>query len=94
MSLSAVIINWTATEISLGAVSLIKSFIQITLSDDKPEEMQEVPSNWPSKGEIVLSEVTASYALDQSLALQENLTITAGGKMEFAALLILENHPS
>lgn len=44
--------------------------------------MQEVPSDWPSTGGIVLSEVTATYALDRSPVLQKiNLTITTGEKI-------------
>ena len=38
MTLSAVIIHWTATETSLGAVSRIKSFVDSTLSENLPGE--------------------------------------------------------
>jgi ATP-binding cassette, subfamily C (CFTR/MRP), member 1 len=43
VTLSAVILNWTATETSLGAVSRIKSFVGSTSSENRPEEAQEVP---------------------------------------------------
>lgn len=100
MSLSAVIIFWTNIETSLGAVSRIRSFIESTASENHPEESQEVPFDWPSKGDIILLNVTASYALDQSPTLHKiNLDIAAGqkigvcgpsgaGKSSFVALLL------
>lgn len=100
MTLSTVIINSTATETSLGAISRIKSFVASTSSENRPEESQAVPMDWPSKGDIIISNVSASYALGQSPALYNiNLTITAGqklgicgpsgaGKSSFIALLL------
>ncbi|RDW57444.1 hypothetical protein BP6252_13782 [Coleophoma cylindrospora] len=82
MTLSAVIIHWTATETSLGAVSRIKSFVGSTRSENLPEESQEVPSDWPSQGSILISDVSASYALDQSPVLHNiSLVIPAGQKI-------------
>jgi len=100
ITLSAVILNWTATETSLGAVSRIKSFVGSTSSENRPEETQEVPTDWPSKGAILISNVSACYALDQSPALYNiDLAIAAGqkigvcgpsgaGKSSFVALLL------
>jgi ABC-type multidrug transport system fused ATPase/permease subunit len=100
MTLSAVIIHWTATETSLGAVSRIKSFVDSTRSENLSLESQDVPSDWPSEGGIVLSDVSASYALDQLPALHKiGLKIPAGqkigicgpsgsGKSSFIALLL------
>ena len=81
-TLSAVIIHWTATETSLGAVSRIKSFVRNTSSENLPKESQEVPPEWPLEGSILISNVSASYALDQSLALRIiSLSIPAGQKL-------------
>ena len=100
MTLSAVIIHWTATETSLGAVSRIKSFVGSTRSENLPTESQEVLPEWPSKGSILISDVSASYALDQHPALRNiGLAIPAGqkigvcgpsgsGKSSFVALLL------
>ncbi|KAM3075096.1 hypothetical protein ACMFMF_005777 [Clarireedia jacksonii] len=100
MTLSAAIIHWTATETSLGAIARIKSFVGNTRSEHRPEECQEVPQDWPSKGEILVSNISASYALDQSPAIYNiSLAITAGqkigvcgpsgaGKSSFVALLL------
>jgi ABC-type multidrug transport system fused ATPase/permease subunit len=100
MTLSTVIIHWTATETSLGAVSRIKSFVGSTRSENLPVESQEVPPEWPPKGSILVSNVSASYALDQHPALHNiSLAILAGqkigicgpsgsGKSSFVALLL------
>ncbi|OBT46506.1 hypothetical protein VE00_03330 [Pseudogymnoascus sp. WSF 3629] len=100
MTLSAVIIHWTATETSLGAVSRIKSFVDSTRSENLSMESQDVPPEWPSEGSIILSSISASYALDQHPALNNiSLKIPAGqkigvcgpsgsGKSSFIALLL------
>ncbi|KFX85837.1 hypothetical protein V490_09379 [Pseudogymnoascus sp. VKM F-3557] len=100
MTLSAVIIHWTATETSLGAVSRIKSFVDSTRSENLSLESQDVPWDWPSEGGIILSDVSASYALDQLPALHNiGLSVPAGqkigicgpsgsGKSSFIALLL------
>jgi ATP-binding cassette subfamily C (CFTR/MRP) protein 1 len=100
MTLSAVIIHWTATETSLGAIARIKSFVRNTSSEHRPEECRQVPQNWPSKGEILVSDISASYALDQAPSLCNiSLSINAGqkigvcgpsgaGKSSFVALLL------
>ncbi|KFY05556.1 hypothetical protein V492_08453 [Pseudogymnoascus sp. VKM F-4246] len=100
MTLSALIIHWTATETSLGAVSRIKSFVDSTRSENLPVESQEVPSDWPSKGGLIISNASASYALDQHPALHNiDIIIQAGqkigvcgpsgsGKSSFIALLL------
>ncbi|OBT96290.1 hypothetical protein VE01_05823 [Pseudogymnoascus verrucosus] len=100
MTLSALIIHWTATETSLGAVSRIKSFVDSTRSENLPMESQDVRPEWPSEGSIILSVISASYALDQQPALHNiSLKIPAGhkigvcgpsgsGKSSFIALLL------
>ncbi len=98
-TISVVIQHWTAVETSIGAISRIKSFVDSTPSENLPQEIQQVPEEWPSNGSIVVSEITASYSFDQKSALEEiNLCIPAGqkfgicgpsgsGKSSFVALL-------
>jgi ATP-binding cassette subfamily C (CFTR/MRP) protein 1 len=100
MTLSEVIKNWTAIETSLGAVSRIKSFVGSTPSENLPHESQEVPPDWPSNGSILISDISASYALDQYPALHNiSLSIldsqkvgicgpSGSGKSSFVALLL------
>lgn len=53
--------NWTIMEISLGAISRLK-----TLEEDTPAEGGanweiEPPANWPSRGQIEFCDITAGY---------------------------------
>jgi ATP-binding cassette subfamily C (CFTR/MRP) protein 1 len=99
MSISEVIRNWTAIETSLGAVSRIKSFVGDTVSEDLPQECQQVAPEWPSTGKIIVSDVSAAYSVGQELTLRHiSISISAGqklgicgpsgsGKSSFVALL-------
>jgi ABC-type multidrug transport system fused ATPase/permease subunit len=71
-----------------------------TRSENLPQESQEVPPEWPSDGRILVSDISASYSLDQPSALYNiNLLIPAGqkvgicgpsgsGKSSFVAVLL------
>jgi ATP-binding cassette, subfamily C (CFTR/MRP), member 1 len=48
-------------ETSIGAVARIKQFEADTKDEKRPEEVQEPPEEWPSRGEIVFENVSASY---------------------------------
>jgi ATP-binding cassette subfamily C (CFTR/MRP) protein 1 len=52
---------WTTVEISLGAVSRLKTLEKTTLSTREKDGNFEPPSSWPSQGRIEFKEVTASY---------------------------------
>lgn len=100
MTLSTVIVHWTATETSLGAVERIKSFVSTTPSENVIEDEGNVPENWPTRGAIEIKGVEASYSLDQEIVLRDlNINIEAGqkigicgpsgaGKSSFIALLL------
>lgn len=60
-SLTHMITMWTRLETSLGAISRLKWFIHNTPNENRPEERETVPDQWPSKGCIELENVTASY---------------------------------
>lgn len=60
MSLSGLINSWTTLETSLGAISRLKNFEQETENENQPGETGEPPEDWPSKGAIVLENVTSS----------------------------------
>jgi ATP-binding cassette subfamily C (CFTR/MRP) protein 1 len=66
----------------VGAVSRIKSFVETTSSEHLPQESQELPPRWPPSGNIIISNISASYTLDQPPALRKiNLSIPAGQKI-------------
>lgn len=60
--LSDSIQNWTVLEIAIGALERVRSFLKNT-----PRERSgtsSLPENWPSKGEIVVEDLTARYRAD------------------------------
>lgn len=52
---------WTQLETSLGAVARVKGFEESTESEHKEQETFEPPENWPTRGEIELKNISASY---------------------------------
>ncbi|KAM0298499.1 hypothetical protein ACHAPM_008569 [Fusarium culmorum] len=56
---------WTSIETSIGAVARIKQFAEDTGEENLLGETQEPPSQWPDKGAIQISELTASYGNGQ-----------------------------
>jgi ABC-type multidrug transport system fused ATPase/permease subunit len=52
---------WTTLETHIGAISRIKSFTADTPSEHEPQEKEQPPSVWPSKGTIVFDRVWAGY---------------------------------
>jgi ABC-type multidrug transport system fused ATPase/permease subunit len=52
---------WTTLETHIGAISRIKSFTTDTVSEHEPQEIEQPPSVWPSKGTIVFDQVWAGY---------------------------------
>jgi ABC-type multidrug transport system fused ATPase/permease subunit len=58
---SQLILMYTLLEISLGAVSRLKSFRDTVLPESTPEEDAVLPSLWPWRGEVDIQDVSASY---------------------------------
>lgn len=59
--ISHLIVMYTMVEISLGAVSRLKSFHDTVLPESTPEEDAELPSLWPWRGAVDIQDVSASY---------------------------------
>ena len=59
--LKQLVTNWTLLETSAGAVSRIRSFTADVKSENLPNEYQEPPEKWPSKGAIEFQNITASH---------------------------------
>lgn len=53
--------NWTSLEISLGAISRLRSSINETPQEDKLWETFVPPTDWPTAGMIEVENVTVSY---------------------------------
>lgn len=52
---------WTNLETHIGAISRIKSFTTHTAPEHEPQETEQPPPVWPSKGTIVFDNVSAGY---------------------------------
>ncbi|KAH8689022.1 putative ABC transporter [Talaromyces proteolyticus] len=74
--------SWISLETSLGAIARLKTLEEMTLSEGIKNESLE-PPNWPSRGEIQLKDVTASYqSVPESVAIRNlSLNISAGQKL-------------
>lgn len=59
-SLNRTIVTWTLLETALGSLSRFMSFFDLT-PVEKEENTRPAPPNWPSRGQIEISNVTARY---------------------------------
>jgi ABC-type multidrug transport system fused ATPase/permease subunit len=57
----AIVILWTSTETSIGAIARIKSFSEGTASESLDGEDCVPPEHWPSNGAIEFKNVSACY---------------------------------
>ncbi|KAF5682935.1 major facilitator family transporter [Fusarium denticulatum] len=72
---------WTTLETHIGAISRIKSFTSETASEHEPQEKEQPPSIWPSKGQIVFDNVSAGYTSSENVLKDISLSIEAGQKI-------------
>ncbi|KAM0263319.1 hypothetical protein ACHAPA_008810 [Fusarium lateritium] len=72
---------WTTLETHIGAISRIKSFTTDTDSEHEPQEKEQPPSVWPSKGTIVFDQVWAGYKESEHVLKNVSLSIEAGQKI-------------
>ncbi|KAI0476031.1 ABC multidrug transporter [Xylariaceae sp. FL0804] len=76
---------YTLLETSLGAVARLDAFNRTVRPEDQPREDVVPPDEWPQRGEISLSGVSASYSdtdAEANLALKDiRLTIRGGEKI-------------
>ncbi|KAH7319081.1 putative ATP-binding cassette transporter [Rhexocercosporidium sp. MPI-PUGE-AT-0058] len=61
-SLSSLVTGWTLFETSLGAIARLSSFERDTKSERREGEDEKSPADWPHRGNIEFSDVTASYS--------------------------------
>lgn len=79
--LSYLIVAWTALETSFGAVARCKNFESTTPSEHLANETTDPPANWPSKGHLQLSGITAGYIDGPPILKNVSLSIPAGAKV-------------
>lgn len=82
LSLTRIITSWTQLETSLGAIARLKWFIKNTPNENKPDESNEPPYDWPSKGGVEFRNVSASYSDDGVKVLKDvSFSIKPGQKV-------------
>lgn len=60
-TLQSLVTEWTGLESSIGAVSRIRSYVEDATTEDQEFECDPVPSYWPSRGDVEIRGVSASY---------------------------------
>ncbi|OAG06384.1 P-loop containing nucleoside triphosphate hydrolase protein [Paraphaeosphaeria sporulosa] len=73
--LKLMIMFWTQMETSIGAVARIKRFGEQTASEHD-SDVQDPPQDWPSRGEVSITDVTAKYAPDKDATALSNISLT------------------
>jgi ABC-type multidrug transport system fused ATPase/permease subunit len=61
MTLTFVIIIYTSLETSIGAVARLKTFSEVVKPEDRPGEDMKPPEEWPSRGQIEIRDLSATY---------------------------------
>ncbi|OQO09094.1 hypothetical protein B0A48_05985 [Cryoendolithus antarcticus] len=80
--LTGLINAWTNLETSLGAVARIKNFEATTRSEHLPEESRQTDQQWPAKGQLTISNLSARYSPSGDNVIHDiALSIPAGSKV-------------
>ncbi|KAL7950242.1 P-loop containing nucleoside triphosphate hydrolase protein [Trichoderma barbatum] len=74
-TLNMLIQFWTSIETSIGAVARIKQFSEETPDESLPGEDQEVPTNWPDQGHVVIRGLEASYDENGGIKALDGVTL-------------------
>ena len=61
-TLLSLVHGWTGFEISLGAISRLKSIEEDTPHEDKPWANVVPPMTWPTEGRMTVRSLTAGYS--------------------------------
>ncbi|KAJ4158434.1 uncharacterized protein LMH87_008960 [Akanthomyces muscarius] len=86
-SFNRTIMTWTALETALGSLSRLQMFLDDTPVESTTDDARPLPDNWPSRGEVQISNVTARYVCDtekqrRSPVLRDvTLSVEAGQKV-------------
>lgn len=60
-TMTTTVTTWTLMEVAMGAVARIKAFEKNTPTELSLEDSNEPPPDWPSRGDITLNDVCATY---------------------------------
>ncbi|KAL7768469.1 hypothetical protein ACKLNR_002770 [Fusarium oxysporum f. sp. zingiberi] len=78
-TLLALVTSWTNLEISLGAISRLKTLEADVEGEEQPSLGTIVPDTWPSRGAVEVRELTVIYDESHAPALKDiNLSVAPG----------------
>ncbi|RKK45575.1 hypothetical protein BFJ67_g8595 [Fusarium oxysporum f. sp. cepae] len=78
-TLLALVTSWTNLEISLGAISRLKTLEADVEGEEQPSLGTIVPDTWPSRGAVEVRELTVFYDESDAPALKDiNLSVAPG----------------
>ncbi|SCO78296.1 related to multidrug resistance protein [Fusarium oxysporum] len=78
-TLLALVTSWTNLEISLGAISRLKTLEADVEGEEQPSLGTIVPDTWPSRGAVEVRELTVFYDESHAPALKDiNLSVAPG----------------
>ncbi|KAI5235790.1 multidrug resistance-like protein [Aureobasidium subglaciale] len=82
-NIKLLIMFWTQLESSLGAVARIRQFESENIAEDQAGEAHDPPFDWPTKGVIDISDLSAKYNPESENLTLDNirLSIPAGSKI-------------
>ncbi|RFU32078.1 hypothetical protein B7463_g4239, partial [Scytalidium lignicola] len=80
-SLASFIMYWTQLETSLGAITRIKGFEEGTADENREEETFVPGDEWPTRGLIELSGISASYGSNSPALSDISFTVKPGEKI-------------
>lgn len=75
-NLAGIVLFWTKLETSLGAIARLKTFNETVKPEDRDGEDADVPEQWPHRGVVELSGVSAQYGYETGLYVDHNQTLT------------------
>lgn len=90
--MSSLVTGWTLFETSLGAIARLSSFERDTKPERRNGEDEKPPADWPHRGIIEFSDVTASYRFveaspdDRSCAKENSNQVNALRNVSFQIL--------
>ncbi|RMZ69313.1 ABC transporter integral membrane type 1 [Pyrenophora seminiperda CCB06] len=80
VSTKALLENWTNLEMCIGAVSRVRTFSLTTPSEHQQSEIAVPPPDWPSRGHITFSNLTASWKKDRPTISNLSLEVSPASK--------------
>ncbi|PKY07569.1 multidrug resistance-associated protein [Aspergillus campestris IBT 28561] len=80
-SIKLLVTFWTNLETHIGSILRVRTFTEKVSSENLPEETDDVPHEWPSQGQIEITNVSAQYRSSEPVLQDVSLSIKEGEKV-------------